>query len=306
MSHTTLRARTPGIVNQKGFTLIELSIVLAIIALLIGGIFVGQSLMRTAELQSIVSDIKRFQNAIALFKEKYKYLPGDMPTATSFWGTDTNCPNTPANTTPKTATCNGDGNGGIGGLNCASGTCSWTNEYETFRTWQHLADGGFIEGSYTGVTGPATTNAAMPGVNSPQSVSSGGGYMITLLNDPGGVADYPIAMSHVIFLGAFSGGSSAPLLTSTEALAIDQKMDDGLPGTGNVLGPILTPNCTTSSVAATAAYNTNAGGATCMLEFLTGFTGYFTSASGGSGGSGGSGSCAGGKTTDKSCGPPIP
>src|SRR5579872_3494939 len=99
---------TVDIVNQKGFTLIELSIVLVTAALIIGGVLIAQSLIHNAELQSVISDIKRFQNAVVLFKEKYKYLPGDMPNATNFWGSDTSCPNTPYTATPHTATCNGN------------------------------------------------------------------------------------------------------------------------------------------------------------------------------------------------------
>lgn len=55
----------------------------------------------------------------------------------------------------KSATCNGDGNGQIGG-----------NSPESFRLWQHLADAGLIEGSYSGVTGPNTAGDHDPGINS--------------------------------------------------------------------------------------------------------------------------------------------
>lgn len=301
MPHATQSVHTVGIVKQKGFTLIEISIVLTIIGLIVGGIFIGQSLIRNAELQSVISDVKRYENAIQLFKEKYKYLPGDMPNATSFWGADSSCPNTAANTTPKTATCNGDGNGSIGGLNCASGSCVSSNAYEIFRAWQQLADAGFIDGSYTGVVGPASTHVAMPGVNVPSSAITGGGYFISLVNDPNGVANYPITFNHVIYLGAStaSGGSWAPLLTAQEAYGIDLKTDDGLPGTGNVLGPTQTPNCTTTNVASTAAYNTSVGGTTCMLEFLSGYTGGFTNTGSSSSSSSSSGgSCGGGMRAD--------
>ncbi len=166
MSHATDTARTVGARNRKGFTLIDLSIVLAIIALFIGGIMVGQNLIRSAELLSVTIDVKCFTQAIQLFKEKYKYLPGDMPTATNFWGTDSNCPTTSYTTTPHTATCNGDGNGRIGDYNAT--TYAWgTQAYEVMRVWQQLADAGFIDGSYSGV---ASANAvAVIGHNVPAS-----------------------------------------------------------------------------------------------------------------------------------------
>ena len=142
MPHATPMSRRAGYANQQGFTLIELSLVLAIVALIIGGILVGQSLIRTSQVQSAISDIERFQNALVLFKEKYHYLPGDMPNATTFWGTDSSCPNTSSNAIPKTATCNGDGNGRIADLDCSSGSCGYTGEYEQYgevSTWPMLA-----------------------------------------------------------------------------------------------------------------------------------------------------------------------
>ena len=45
--------------GRQGFTLLELSIVLVIIGLVIGGITVGKDLIRSAELNSLVSDIKK-------------------------------------------------------------------------------------------------------------------------------------------------------------------------------------------------------------------------------------------------------
>ena len=40
--------------QQKGFTLLELSIVLVIIGLIIGGILVGQDLIKAAEIRATV------------------------------------------------------------------------------------------------------------------------------------------------------------------------------------------------------------------------------------------------------------
>src|SRR5260370_12356418 len=89
---------------QSGFTLLELSMVLVIIGLIIGGITVGANLIRAGQLQSVTKDVERFQQAILDFRDKYQSLPGDMPNAESFWGSDSSCPpHTPLG--PKTATC---------------------------------------------------------------------------------------------------------------------------------------------------------------------------------------------------------
>ena len=77
---------------NKGFTLIELSIVLVIIGLLTGGILVGQSLIASARLQSFVSQMNQLDAAVALFKSNYRYLPGDAGVAHPryTWGSPAN------------------------------------------------------------------------------------------------------------------------------------------------------------------------------------------------------------------------
>lgn len=60
-------------------------------------------------LQAVAQEVDQYTKAFQVFKEKYQYLAGDMPTAESFWGSDTNCPNTPYTPTPHIAACNGDG-----------------------------------------------------------------------------------------------------------------------------------------------------------------------------------------------------
>lgn len=64
---------------KKGFTLVELSIVLVIIGLLIGGILVGQSLIDSAKISSQARQLQQFDSAAILFKSKFKYLVSDSP-----------------------------------------------------------------------------------------------------------------------------------------------------------------------------------------------------------------------------------
>ncbi len=65
--------------NIYGFTLVELASVLVIIGLIIGGLYVGQKLLRAAEVRMIMSRLESYDSAIAAFRTKYKYLPGDIP-----------------------------------------------------------------------------------------------------------------------------------------------------------------------------------------------------------------------------------
>lgn len=66
---------------NKGFTLIELSIVLVIIGLLVSGILVAQSLIDSANLQSQVRQFQQLDAAVASFKSRYKAIPGDAAIA---------------------------------------------------------------------------------------------------------------------------------------------------------------------------------------------------------------------------------
>jgi prepilin-type N-terminal cleavage/methylation domain-containing protein len=117
--------------EANGFTLVEIAIVLVVIGLLVGAILVGRDLIHAAELRSVLSDVEKFKTAANTFRLKYNCLPGDCTNATDYWGTDPGgCPNTPANTVPKTATCNGNGNGFIN-----NGENDSTYHCEHFRFW---------------------------------------------------------------------------------------------------------------------------------------------------------------------------
>lgn len=57
--------------RETGFTLVELSIVLVIIGLIIGGVMVGRDLIKTSEVRSQISQIEEFKTAVNTFKVKY-------------------------------------------------------------------------------------------------------------------------------------------------------------------------------------------------------------------------------------------
>ena len=64
--------------KNKGFTLIELSIVIVIIGLLIGGIIVANSMIESSRIKSFITQISQYDIAIMLFQENYGSLPGDF------------------------------------------------------------------------------------------------------------------------------------------------------------------------------------------------------------------------------------
>src|SRR4051812_21206607 len=70
--------------NQHGFTLIELSIVLVIIGLIVGGVLVGQDLIKAAQIRSTVGQIEKYNSAVNTFRTKYNGMPGDLQGAANY------------------------------------------------------------------------------------------------------------------------------------------------------------------------------------------------------------------------------
>src|SRR5216683_1986793 len=164
--------------HRRGFTLLEMSIVLVTIGLIAGGITVGNSFVRSGQIRAMLREYDGYVKAIKEFQDKYQALPGDMNNATSLWGTDPGgCP-AAYNTAAKVATCNGDGNGTIGSSTTA-GVLS--NSTEWWRAWQHLSDAGFLQGTFTGAQGAGGVKEANLGVNAPASALKGAGWTLNYL-----------------------------------------------------------------------------------------------------------------------------
>src|SRR5215471_11410994 len=118
---------------SKGFTLIEIAIVLVIIGLLLGGVLKGQELITGARVRNLISQQDGIKASFFGFQDRYRALPGDYAAA---------------NTNIAGVTITGDGNGRIEAPNTA-GT------HEEILVWNHLTSAGFLNGS---VSAPATTN----------------------------------------------------------------------------------------------------------------------------------------------------
>lgn len=255
--------------DRQGFSLVELSIVLVILGLLVGGVLSGQALIRAAELRSINADFEKFTVAVRSFQDRYFQLPGDMTNAGLFW-TDFggSCPS-PYNSAEPKRTCNGDGNGRVGDV----------STFETYRFWQHLTNSGLIEGQYAGVVGTAVNGGTTVqfGVNVPGSRISRAGYTIRYISQPcgGGGSSYLGLCgsgANVIFFGSVDAHlTRGPVLKPDEAWSIDRKVDDGKPGFGAVQVPSpnssFQPNCATSNIQASAEYNVQSNGNDCGLLF---------------------------------------
>lgn len=253
---------------RRGFSLVELSIVLVILGLLTGGILAGQSLIRASELRSVTADLTRYQTAFYSFRDKYFALPGDFTQAEAFWGSDAGCPATAANTVTKTATCNGNGNGII--YHNGGG-----NYEESYRAWQHLANAGMIEGSYSGVISTAGAPlSTIPGVNAPKGKMANTGFQVqTLRNYAGNGTWWPSDYGTMLQFGMANGTNwtYSAVLKAEEMWGIDVKLDDGRPGYGKVMSLRKSYQpCADSDDFTTAQYDVTASGTSCSLQFKMG------------------------------------
>jgi prepilin-type N-terminal cleavage/methylation domain-containing protein len=232
---------------KHGFSLIELSIVLVILGLLTGGILAGKSLIRASELRAVTTEYNRYVTAAHAFKDKYFYLPGDIPNASDFWGAADGNDGKGADCrleSSTTATCNGDGDGHI----CiAPGACNGggsTATFEAYLVWKHLANAGLIEGTYSGymvtVAGTLCSNPTyqyLAGCNAPASKLSSGAWITYYLGTTSSHAyvfdgDY----GNMLNLAASpTGGMTQPILKAEELWNIDTKMDDGKPASGKLV-----------------------------------------------------------------------
>ena len=67
----------------RGFTLIEIAIVLVIIGLLLGGILKGQELITSARVRNLISQQDGVKAAFFGFQDRFRALPGDYTAATT-------------------------------------------------------------------------------------------------------------------------------------------------------------------------------------------------------------------------------
>ncbi len=226
---------------QKGFTLIEIAIVLVIIGLLLGGVLKGQELITSARVRNLISTQDGIKAAYFGFLDRFRALPGDYPAA---FGNINGVPNTN----------NGNGNGRIetGGTATATVVAN-----EDILVWEHLSKSGFINGTYSyGALGPDTNPTNPYGI-----------YM-QLIYDGAYGGTPPSALRHNL-----KTGSQVPVDIITE---VDRKIDDGKPNTGGFQisvyagnGGAVTQTGTNGCASGTGAAdtwnaingNTNCGGA---------------------------------------------
>ena len=191
------------VMKQKGFTLIEIAIVLVIIGLLLGGVLKGQELINTARVRALNNTVDGITAAWFSFQDRYRAFPGDYTQAT------VNLPNNAG------LVVDGDGNGRVGITGAATDSPA-----ERANVWVQLQAAGYVTGNFD-ATDVAVTEYGCSVETCPDN-GFGAGMNLAFGNQirGGGAA----ADEHELITGR-----GIPVEVIAE---LDRKVDDGEPETG--------------------------------------------------------------------------
>jgi prepilin-type N-terminal cleavage/methylation domain-containing protein len=203
MSHTTNK--------QRGYTLVEIAIVLVIIGLLLGGVLKGQELINSAQVRNLADQSSSIQAAYYGFVDRYRQIPGDMVGTQVCDVIGSHVPGCPGSGVSEVSPPGGNGNGWIDPGN-------WN---EASAVWAHLSASGFIQGNYKGGATDETTyrNPPIAPVN-----AFGGPLLLSRTHDYHPVGQGSRKLNLVL-------GHRIPVKIIRE---FDVKKDEGLPTTGTV------------------------------------------------------------------------
>ena len=221
--NTPLR-HEPRHAAKRGFTLVELSIVLVIVGLIIAGVLKGQELLENTRMKASLSQVEAIRAAASTFIERYQALPGDYSEGNNLatnvgadWGalcdgsTDAKC----------------DGDGVIEGTGIAD---------ETLIFWQHLSAANMIKGVQVDNVPSTKVGIGLP------AADVGGGYTVDF-------EENTAKTTHWITLGD-GGATPVGVVDSQMAREMDAKVDDGRPQSGSVR--TSTAGCTVGALSASA------------------------------------------------------
>ncbi len=233
--------------DQRGFTLIEMSIVLVIIGLIIGGIVKGQEVVNNARVKLQLSQIDAVRGAVYTFQDRYAFLPGDLSGVNNF------------SFTGLTSVTDGNQDGVIGTIGGgALNDNADDSSTEMPIAWMELAAADLLAGiALEPANSTLSKNVSSSGTSATGAVYAGkiGGtylWLGSLSNTTAGVTATMLRIQ-----GNTHGVPTAGIKVA-DASGVDAKYDDGNPGTGT----IIVNQATNTTACVNAAYtSTNPGGA---------------------------------------------
>ncbi|MBK1664365.1 prepilin-type cleavage/methylation domain-containing protein [Rhodospirillum rubrum] len=190
---------------RAGFTLIEMSVVLVLVGLLLGGVLKGQQLIESTRLKMTISQWEATRTAVSAFEDRFGALPGDFDEAATFLAN---------------GVADGDGNGVIGTAGLTMGAAPAA---ESGLAWVHLAYGNFLAGVRLG-TAADGSDSTMPARLSGESLAIIHGRF-------GRTA----ATGHWLRLQDTLRGPTRAALSGAQAREIDIRYDDGNADSGYIV-----------------------------------------------------------------------
>ena len=188
--------------TQRGFTLIEIAIVLVILGLLLGGVVKGQELITSGRVRHLIAQQEGIKAAFFGFQDRFRGIAGDFVSASQML----RC--------PTGSTClNGNGNGAIEAHAVPALVAGAPSEvHEELLAWMHLDSAGFLNGGHAMNSG----DAAASDTNSPKNLSN---VHMQIIYD-GNYADAGAAVNK----HNLKTGPQIPVEILAE---VDRKIDDG-------------------------------------------------------------------------------